>query len=319
VRTLSALAIVAVAACTQQSSPPPTASVTITAVACRLPVWWYTGQMNVAFVTVPSGIRSGAGSFRDRQPGLAPGASYTSQGWLPVPRKDLSPDGSRYVFWEGTAADEVISVATVGTGSISIAFHGPGLYIPIAFASDGIYLVKWADTFGRSPDDQFQNLYRLDPAGPAPQLVRGSNRQVAWSLIADGAAWGVNDALDASGGYIRSILRLDLLTSEVTTWLKQANKDPWPLGVDARHRLFVRSASRLWRVDAAGSAVDLPWEPIVEAFGPTGFDTGFVSGPEGVWLPGRGGIWLYGGAQQRRYFIAGAPDLTTYPAGSCLS
>src|SRR5206468_1246993 len=94
--------------------------------------------------------------------------------WLRGTANLLSPDGTRLVYWDGDDADEVIKVLDIASGNVTIAYHGGGLYLPVGFTSDAIYLTHAINL----RQDAFDKLYRLDPAGGLPQLDPGSDRHM---------------------------------------------------------------------------------------------------------------------------------------------
>src|SRR2546427_6616551 len=268
-RSWAAAGVALLVACSQPSpapsprgSSPP--SITPAVAGCRLPLWWLGRPTHAAFLKFPTGAVEDVGEIDtsilgDQAQHPPEVATYTAEGWLPVPRKYLSPDESRYVYWDNDLSKHVITVVDLNSGARSIAYDGPTLYVPIAFASDGIYLVKVIVPPADVPEYP-ENLYRLGPGGGAPQLVRGSDRHMSipgWTLIADGAAWGLDYSVNA-GHYTYSLLRLDLSTFEITKWFTSPDEMVWPMGVDARHRLFVATETKLWRVDSAGLARRLP-------------------------------------------------------------
>jgi len=338
-RALPVLALLTLAACSQPggavvTSPPPKASPTASATApCKLPLWWTVAlspgqgeEIHVGFVTIPGGAATDAGALPPpvQTPNGLPSlvfdaATYTTSGkWVRVARNVMSADEKRFVYWDTDQSGQVMHVVDLASGSDRVIYTGASLYVPIAFLSDAIYLSRAINLRQGS----LENLYRLDPSGGLPQLVPGSDRhmyQWAWINVADGAAWGIDYKVEGTT-YTYSLLRLDLQTSEVQTWLAETPEDLiWPLGVDGRHRLYAADQQHLWRVDSPGNAVSLPNPgPIMPGSG-TGVETGFVADSRGAWFPGRGGVWLYADGQEPREFMAGSANSTTYPAGTCLS
>jgi hypothetical protein len=289
-----------------------------------LPVWWSAGQdIHAGFVSVPDGAFTDSGTL----PLLRPtsntlssvefyGAAYlnASNSWLKVNRDLVSPDGTQIAFWEADSTTSEIRVLNVASREERVIYRGTTVYIPIAFNSDGIYLVNAIHLRQGS----LEKLYRLNPAGGMPQLVPGSDHhmyQWGWVLIADGAAWGIDNQVQGST-YLYSVLRLDLATSKVTTWLEGQDKMAWPQAVDSQHRLYAATYDGpLWRVDSPGRAVELRAPEQIQFSGGIG-----VAGPVvdsiGVWFSGQGGIWLYADGRNPRKFTVGPTD-TVWPAGPC--
>ena len=295
-------------------------------------MWWWGHTAHAEFLTYPNGSIDDVGDLdptayyegvQDANQPVA--ATYSSTGWLPVPRKLLSPDGSSYVYWDwDRSGSEIITVASASSRARSTVYRGPGLYLPIAFAADGIYLVKAWPMLAMG-----QNLYRLNVGGGVPQLVSGSDRHMntapGWTLIADGAAWGIDsttvgDDSTSVRASVYSIVRLDLSTSQATTWFTAPpNIMPLPIGVDARHRLVAVTGTKVWSIATPGATLELPDRSWVQTVIGWDIDSGFASGPEGMWLPGMGGVWLYAEGKSPQFFAAGPTDRPSYPAGTCLS
>jgi hypothetical protein len=333
VRYFGLIAFILAAACTQDApavatpsssaTPPPRPVASI----CKLPVWWSADQdIHAGFVSVPDGAFTDAGIL----PLLRPtsntlssvefyGAGYVSasKSWLKVNRDLVSPDGTQIAFWADDSATSEIRVLNVASREERVLYRGTTLYIPIAFNSDGIYLVNAIHLRQGS----FEKLYRLDPAGGMPQLVPGSDRhmyQWGWVLIADGAAWGIDNQVQGST-YLYSVLRLDLATSKVTTWLEGQDKMPWPQAVDSQHRLYAAAYDGpLGRVDSPGRTVELRSPEQIQFSGGIGV-AGAVVDSIGVWFSGREGVWLFqDGHDAMKVALPVSANEPVRPAGPCI-
>ncbi len=290
---------------------------------CRIPVYWDVSgasgstEIHAAFVSIPDGAVTDAGIV----PNLPQvyGATFlaASNRWLAVDHKLLSPDGTRYVYWQATPNTTDIHVVDVATGADRMAYSGPTFYLPIAFEADGIYAVHAINP----RQGAFEKLFRLDPAGGGPVLVPGSDRhmnQWGWVLVSDGAAWGI-DAVQQGNDYSYSVLRLDLATGQVALWFQSPFADfVWPLGVDLRHRLYVQGITQgeLWRMSAPGQTVELPNPGSVKLGGSIGTPDGFFADAHGVWMAGPDGLWLFGETGDPKHFAVNSLGVT--PAGPCL-
>jgi hypothetical protein len=307
------------------SSPSPTGAQAV-ASSCRLPVWWGDGSgVHAGFVSVPGAAFTDAGILPDVSPtnGLDAfrGATFdiTRRKWLRASRPEVSPDGSHYAYWTADPTHGEIHVVDVATGSDHVAYSGPVPYILVGFESDAIYLAHIIN----ARQGAFDRLYRLDPSGGTPQLVPGSDRhmyQWGWVLIADGAAWGIDNR--ASGNdYIYSVLRLDLANSQVTQWVEgPVGTMFWPQGVDGAHRLYAAPYSGpLWLIDAPGHAVALQSSAETYFGNAIGGPNSFVADRNGVWFSGQGSVWLYPEGQAPKQFTVGPPNEDVFPAGTCLS
>jgi hypothetical protein len=280
-------------------------------------------------VSIPDGAVTDAGvlpQLSTSLPGLASvqsyGATYESASnqWVHVDRAYLSPDGKRFAYWTTTGSnDNSVHMLDLATGVDHVLYSGPTLFIVIAFAPEGIYLVH-----GIAPrQGAFEKLYLLDPAGGAPTLVKGSDRhmyQWGWVLIRDGAAWGIDNRVDGNA-YIYSVLQLDLATGQVTKWMEGPPDDLfWPQGVDGAHRLYVGdSQQKLWRIASPGQVETLTNPGPISLDESIGAQTGFISDATGEWFGGQGGVWLFTGSDQPKQFKVGPPNADATPAGPCLA
>lgn len=320
-RALVIFAVIAITACGPQTTaqPSPVAH-SPSPTGCSIPVWWAGAGSDVhaGFVSVPDGTFKDAGVLPEAAGGGYGGTYDRATGkWIRASRPMVSPDGSRYTYWTADPSHEDIHVVDVATGADHVAYSGAIPYIVIGFESDAIYVAHIINV----RQGAFERLYRLDPSGGTPQLVPGSDRhmyQWGWVLIADGAAWGI-DNRPAANDYIYSVLRLNLSTAQVTEWIEGPTM-LWPQGVDGSHRLFAAAFSGpLWRVDAPGHTVQLESPSQVFFSGYPGAPSSFAADRRGVWFSGKGAVWLYSDAQPPKLFIVGPATEDVYPAGTCLS
>jgi len=320
VRSFGLIALILLTACSQPTPPNATASPSATpapvASLCKLPVWWAIDQdIHSGFVSVPDGAFTDAGILP-----LLPetyGGTYlsSSKSWLRASRELVSPDGTQIVYWRAAPSFSEGHVFNVASGADRIVYSGTTLFFPIAFKSDAIYLVHAINP----RQGAFEKLYRLDPAGGTPKLVPGSDRhmyQYGWVLIADGAAWGI-DNLVQGNDYRYSVLRLDLSTSQISSWVEGQNKMFWPQGVDIQHRLYAAPYNGpLWRIDSPGHMVELPSPEPMDFGNAIGGPLGFASDSMGAWFSGHGAVWLYPDGRDPKK-IAVAANGQVWPAGPC--
>jgi hypothetical protein len=208
-----------------------------------------------------------------------------------------------------------VHVVDVATGADHIVYSGKPLFVVVSFQADAIYLAHAINP----RQGAFELLFRLDPAGGTPQLVSGSDRhmyQWGWVLVADGAAWGIDNLVRGSS-FLYSVIRLDLATSQTTTWVQDQNDMFWPQAVDSKHRLYAAPYNGpLWQVDAPSHVVQLS-SPEQMSFGNAiGGPSSGVTDSTGVWFSGRGGVWLYSDGHDPKKLAVG-PDDTVWPAGPC--
>jgi hypothetical protein len=332
VRALAATALLLLSACSQAPTSPtaaPSASPQA-AQSCKLPVWWpydTTSDIHVGLLPIPGGgvtspetlspttDTSSLSSFQFY------GATYFGAvgGWKRLNRALVSPDGTRYTYWNSTGINtDTVHVLDLASGTDTVIYEGTVLYWPIAWTADGIYLVHAI----QPRQGAFEKLYRLDPTGvPEPQLVTGSDRhmyQYGWVLVAGGAAWGIDNGVSGED-YTYSVLRLDLTTFEVTTWHGPTGDMLWPVGVDLQHRLYIGDGQQFERIDANGVAVTLhhPGSDALSSNQGPGGVSGFVADATGVWFDGTGGVWRYSNDGAAQEYPAGPPTGIVYLAGPC--
>lgn len=333
------VALFLIAACSTPggaSASPKQGTVNSTSAAaqrCSLPVWWIEpgarGQAAAThggFISLPDGAFSDAGAVPPPAAMPAGLASYQfapaafiapQRRWVRAGQNLISPDGTAYTYWTQDSGAAQIHLASTSTGTDRIVYSGQVLYAPIAYQPDGIYAVQVLSL----RQAMYEKLYRLDPAGGVPQLVPGSDRQMyqyGWVLISDGAAWGIESRV-AGSDYFYSVLRLDLATHQVSRWFEgPANEAFWPLGVDARHRLYAMfQSTALVRLDQPDHAVELQDPPKFQN-GIVGGASAFALDLLGVSLTAVGGVWHYGEDPAPKRYLIGRPDAILWPAGRCL-
>jgi hypothetical protein len=280
-------------------------------------------------LSIPTGSFQDAGILASFPQGASPalssfqfyGAAYVAPTgtWQRLNRNLVSPNGTEYAYWVQDPQDQTLNeihILDLQHGTDRTLYRSRLLYFPIAFEPDGIYLVHAINP----RQGAFEKLYRLGLSSGQLQLVAGSDRhmyQWGWLLIADGAAWGIDNRVDGNT-YYYSVRRLDLSTSQVTQWMEGPPNDMfWPLGVDGAHHVYVSDQTQLWRLDAPGITVPLADPgPIAPATGP-GVDDGFASDSLGAWFSGNGGVWLYRDGKAPQEFTVGPQDANVSPAGLC--
>jgi hypothetical protein len=321
-RLLALTAVVLVAACdtgqaVDQSPSPMRPSPA--AIACKMPVYWADTATNstlAAFVTLPSGTVSMAGTIRPVRQFLF-GATYdtASRGWLPLTESYLSPDHKRYAYEViGTTSGSQVHIVDIASGVDRVAYDGPTTLTVIAFESDGVYLRQAVNP----KQGVYKELFRLDPAGGPPTLVRGSNRhmyQTGWTVVGAGAAWGLDFRVKGSS-YTYLVERLDLASGAVAEWLASPPDHQFaPMGVDAKNRLYVTDGYEVWRLSSPGQVEHLLNPP--KTAGAWTFGGVMRSDSHGTWFEALGGVWFHSDAQGSRQFVVGVPEQQIFPAGAC--
>lgn len=286
-----------------------------------LPVWWgeniqtpVSVRVHAALLSVPDLKVTDAGLLQPLPQVF--GATYdsASKKWLAVGVQQISPDHARFAYTMADPSHSEVHVVDVATGADHTAYSGPTVYVVIAFTADAIYLAHVIN----ARQGVFEKLYRLDPAGGTPQLVAGSDHhmyQYGWTLVSGGGAWGLDVSVQGDI-YTYMVIRLDLATGAVTTWLDSPpNQLFLPLGTDALGRLYVSDGLEVWRVAQPGAQAERILQPTptpgAMTFG------GFAADSGGVWIGELGGVWRYTTDGAAREFKVGAPQESVFPAGPC--
>jgi hypothetical protein len=207
-----------------------------------------------------------------------------------------------------------VHVVDVASRKDRVVYNGETPFEVIAFGSDGVYLAQAINP----RQGVFAKLFRLDPAGGSPQLVRGSDRHMdptGWTKVSGGAAWGLDFRVNGTV-YTYQVERLDLATGLVTQWLQGGPERQWaPMGTDDAKRLYVTDGYEVWRLSRPGQ-VDTTIGG-TQVAGALTFGTEVLADSNGAWFPGRGGVWLYSDAQGLRELAAGPESEMVFPAGAC--
>ncbi len=255
-----AVLVAMVSACSSQASPPQAnasaeATPSSTLAACRLPVvsWYQPGNpvqlpsfgVQAHYVSYPSGaistdpadaftqVEDGFGWRSAAAPvlrGTGPVGYYDAavKRFLPVPRAQVSPDGSRYAYMDftqgGLYAYGQIHVVDVATGRDRTLGLPAALFLIFDFSADGIYF-----TYG--PYGQSAGLLLLNPDSGATRQVFPDGYVVA---VADGEAWVAVNEQDLHptsplpGGegqptivVLNLLLRRDVKSGQVTEWVRR--------------------------------------------------------------------------------------------------
>jgi hypothetical protein len=189
----------------------------------------------------------------------APGFAYNSplKRWLPVPYKWVAPSGTQYAYTDSQGRIHLVGVSD-GSDRILASGAAWGIY---SFASDGIY----AGQRDASQQPSLLGLWRISPSTGAAQRIAA---QGAWLVIGAGAAWSVvqegsapstvPSIPESSVGI--ELLRLDLQTSQVTTWYTSREGRFRVAAIDAGgHPVLVGVDTKvLWIVTAAGVVQTTP-------------------------------------------------------------
>ena len=245
------------------------------------------------------------------------GATYdhASNTWLPAPDAYLSPDHKQYAYEVPGISASQIHVVDIASGADRVAYSGALTFTVTAFEADGVYLRQAVN----AKQGAYQKLFRLDPAGGSPKLVRGSDHHMyptGWTVVGGSAAWGLDYRVKGSS-YTYLVDRLDLATGAVTTWFTSAPDHQFaPMGTDIKNRLYITDGLEVWRVGQPGQVEYLLRPPKTE--GSYTFGGEMLADKHGVWLEALGGVWFYSDTEGSRQLVVNVPEEMVWPAGPCL-
>jgi streptogramin lyase len=300
--------------------------------ACRLPVYTLSDApigVRGGFLNMRTGLvepdASGVfdydraqGVYRSKTaPGLVntfPEAYYDSvaRRWLPASSVSMSPDRTRYAYIAGVNAtiNTVLHVVDATTGVDRALKLPSGPWRVLAFTNDGIYV-------HRSYEAVMPGLTLVNPDTGAVRTVFADD---SVQLVGDGAAWvgsrNVKDPLPQPGGIgngFNQLIRRDLVTGQKTVWLYASGAYVY-VGAVGGGKVLVTAAfkrdSRAWILSGANQAERLT----VPGTGlDLSFNGGFLADPQGIWLHGGDGIYLWRAGSGLTLVSASAAT----PAGAC--
>jgi hypothetical protein len=309
-------------ACGAQSSAQPSPAATsssspkaLYAFTCRVPVLWFNQDPRVdgktGFVNFPAGSLSTSNATLPAPAQLTLSFSYDQaiKRWLGVPLAAIAPDGLHYAYAEydppgpndGKAAigrAGRVHVADAQTGADQVIYSGSPTFSVVDFTAGGLYLAQFGASIGGSGR---RGLYLIDPAGGTPRLVPGSDVQLdagGWQVLDGGGAWGTRFSEGGAMWSGNELVRLDMTTGEIVTWLTVPTEEALSmLGFDAGRapvtsRLAVTSTGQSSQISVRlmtcpGQSRQLYSSDSI-APGQLG-----VGDAHGTWMGGAGSIWLY--------------------------
>jgi hypothetical protein len=326
-----ALAVL-MAACTggpaASTSPAKPAAV----IDCSLPVYRWGGVTNGGNYSIVGqyGFLSVASGRFSADPTVAADSGtydWTYRRWLPVGMQQVLPDGSAYAYETELSDSYEIHLVQVATGADQVVYHMPydNAYQILAFQPEGVYVYPIVHRSGLA-----SGLWFLDPAKstlkPLPPSMEGT-----WQLISGGAAWGGPGGMAGD-----SLVRLDLTTGVLTTWVQRKVQGAVfegmgygvsVIGLDGSARPLVEvfppfdlQASPapnpkpdVWLVSSPGQATQVLGLQVPQQ----GVAIG-VSDPHGMWVEGRDGVYLYANGGFRKVAPLPEPPESNYMLiGTC--
>lgn len=309
--------------------------------SCRLPMLWFGQDPRVdgkaGFVDFPAAAVETSTSPPPAAPaGFSIDVSYDHAvgRWLPVSRGAVAPDGLHYAYAEydpPSPSDGKAAIGTTGrvhvvdarTGVDRVIYSGSPTWTVVDFSTRGIYLSR---AISGSYTIWNSGLYLMSPTGGTPSVISDSNPNLergGWTVIGSGAAWGVAFTSSLGEGAGNELVRLDLGTGRVDTWLSEpVDHIVELLGLDAAGMPIV--VSELASVSEGQS----PQAELFSLQAPNVATT--ISGPDdgsfgqgvldshGFWMgSGDGTLWIYRPSSGVTRFSLFTGDTNVVVAGAC--
>jgi hypothetical protein len=298
-------------------SPTPTSTIDLplatVAFSCRLPIYTDGSVIEDSFITFPDGgisptpVGTG-GMYFDR--------AYSR--WLPVPRREVSPDSAGFAYVDYNGTDFILHVITVASGKevqiplTNQAFNGePDV---LDYSADGIYLENgfehllaglWLVNPSTGAMRQLsKDVYPVFSAGNGIIWVQTVNPADPFPVITASSVGTLPDEID----------RVDLKTGTNEEWLYMPGKGLSLMGLDSRGLPLIETAlwgadanARMWLVAAPDSPTSIYKGGLVQSL------SGGIADSHGVWFGSRNGIYLY----TNPGYLVKVSDQPGYPANGC--
>ena len=290
--------------------------------ACKLPISSYQAGSG-GFVTFPAGtFSSDPGSNVPGRSGGYYGGGFTYDRavgtWLPVSRSAVTPDGSRFVYWDNFNRNfRLVTVSTGAEVGLGPRWDGP--------AWGAASIARMMGSTWTLLEAVGDGVYGTPPYGqvPAPGLwffpYTGAERQVTtvgyWHAIGGGAAWG-SVAPSAPEGATVAVVRLDLGTGASASWFSRDGMAARVQGFDESGSPVVvttsRTAIEVWLVDRqdhGNQLLSLPRQRSVTDAqgGDPSFVQSVLGDANGVWIATGSGLYLSrNGTTQKVSSVTGA-------------
>jgi len=301
-----------------QASPVATSSSSAKAqyaFICSVPVLWFNQDPRVdgktGFVNFPAGSLSTSTAILPAPAQLTLSFSYDQavKRWLGVRHEAIAPDGLHYAYAEydppgpndGKAAIGSagrVHVTDAQTGADRVIYSGSPTFSVVDFTASGLYLARFGASIGGSGR---RGLYLIDPAGGTPRLVPASDVQLdagGWQVLNGGGAWGTRFSEGGAMWSGNELVRLDMTTGEIVTWLTVPTDEALTvLGFDAGRplvtsRLAITSTGQSAQISVRLMAGPEQSRQLYSSDATAPGELG-VADSHGIWMGGAGSIWLY--------------------------
>jgi hypothetical protein len=310
------------------------------AFTCSVPVLWFNQDPRVdgktGFVNFPAGSLSTSNATLPAPAQLTLNFSYDQavSRWLGVSRVAVAPDGLHYAYADydppgpndgraviGSAGR--VHVVDARTGADRVIYSGSPTFAVVDFSAAGIYLAQFGASIGGSGR---RGLYLIDPADGTARLVPGSDVQLdagGWQVLNGGGAWGTRFSEGGAMWSGNELVRLDMTTGEIVTWLTVPTDQALTvLGFDAGRPLVTSRLAITSTGQSAQISVRLMAGPgqsrqlySSNAIAPGGLG---VEDSHGIWTGGSGSIWLYQPAAGLKPIVVfNDPNTVVQVGGAC--
>ena len=285
------------------SSPSASQVPLASTLSCKLPI--SSGQLGSGgFVTFPEAAFTADPSSAvksDTSYGLSFDRAVAK--WVPVPRSWVSPEGSRYAYWDYQTRS--VQALIVATGAETILGPRPNGAASAARlnTSGGWQVVEALDTGVYAVPNGYPaipGLWLFPWSGTGERQVIGAG---FWHAVGGGAAWGsVSPAVPE--GAANTVLRLDLGGGAPADWFSRPGLQSRVVGFDISGHAVVEARSKdvmeAWLVTGQGSGTKLLTLTPTAAqkaqsgpYGPGGPVIQSVVGDDkGTWLATTDGLYL---------------------------
>lgn len=282
-----------------RTSPRPSTVAVVASLKCRIAI--SSGQPGSGgFVTFPGAIFA-ADPSSNVQSAFGYGLMFDRafSRWLPVPRSWVSPDGTRYVYWDPRAGSlEAVSLNSSGLtalgpkpgGAASAARVSSALWQPVEALEAGVYAIAAGPP---SP-----GLWLFPWSGSGEQQVIGTG---FWHAIGGSAAYGTASQSVPQGAE-NTILRLTLAGGSPVEWFSRPGLQSRVVGFDVAGNAVVEAgspgATEVWLVTGPRAGTKLLTIPQPQP-GQSGGQSraalmSVVGDANGIWLATTDGLYFAG-------------------------
>jgi hypothetical protein len=212
---------------------------------------------------------------------------YAKSKWLPVPRVNVSPDGSSYAY-QSTDSDGGIYVVDAVKGGAREVAKG-NLWQVVEWRAPGIYAMQADPATGL-----YHGLYLIDTNTGA---VRGLTARGAWQAIGQTAAWGTEVPSAVNVDTSHTIIRFDLTSGQIAAYFSQPGSYLSVVAFDEQDRPVIDASNdvvqQVWALNGANHADRIFSGPGNQSKDYLRISPPGVTDSHGVWFGTDQGLMLY--------------------------